>query len=78
MTAIQSAAFCGGRRLSVAPLETLVGGGCGVEVAARLGVHHRQLYRWRHQGLTWAQADILAVRAGVHPSQVWGDGWWTT
>lgn len=77
MSAIQRGAFCGGPRLSVEPLEALVGG-CGVEVARRLSIQRRQLYRWRHRGVTWAQADILASRAGVHPSAVWGDAWWAT
>lgn len=38
-----------------------------------MGVHPRQVQRWRHNGLTLAQADLAAVRCGFHPSEVWPD-----
>lgn len=44
--------------------------------AAALGVDSRQVYRWRAQGVTWAQADELAIRVGLHPGDVWGRAWW--
>lgn len=40
-------------------------------VAELLGVHGRQIYRWRQIGVTAAQADVLAVRAHRHPLEVW-------
>lgn len=40
-------------------------------VAEQLGVHHRQIYRWRQTGVTADQADALAVRAHMHPLEVW-------
>lgn len=91
MTALQRAAQCGGAKLPIRPLEELLersltdivgakGGArraCStVRHAELLSVHVRQLHRWRHQGVTWAQADELAVRAGYHPGDVWGRAWW--
>jgi hypothetical protein len=76
MMALQAAARCDGPRLPLAPLEQLVGRGCGLATARELGVHPRQVHRWRRQGVTWAQADELATRAGWHPAEVWGAAWW--
>jgi hypothetical protein len=45
-------------------------------IAERLGVWTRQIYRWRHDGLSWEQADVYAVRAGLHPVEVWGRASW--
>lgn len=70
MTLPQSARRCGGERLPFGPLEGLLGG-CGARVALRLGVQRRQVYRWRQTGVSWAQADELAVRAGYHPREIW-------
>lgn len=44
-------------------------------LAQRCGVPDRTLYRWCDQGLTEGQADELAVRAGLHPGEVW-PSWW--
>lgn len=76
MSVLQTAAFCGGERLPFAPLEQIAGKGCGLQTARALGIHPRMVYRWRHNGLTWAQADELAVRLGLHPATVWGRAWW--
>lgn len=91
MTAIAEASRCGGAKLPLGPLEEILERSlddiaapgwqtrraCStVRHAELLGVHQRQLYRWRHQGLTWAQADLLAVRIGFHPGDVWGRDWW--
>lgn len=86
---MREAARCGGPRLPFEPLEEVlrrrlvderVGRrvvGASVRVQAlTLGVDPRQVLRWRHQGVTWAQADELAVRAGYHPGDVWGRDWW--
>ena len=44
------------------------------QVAERLGVAERQIYRYRHTGLAAEAADRLAVRLGHHPSEIWS-GW---
>lgn len=47
-------------------------------VAARLRVDRQQVYRWRTGKVmfdTWT-ADRLAIRAGYHPSLIWGQQWW--
>ena len=31
----------------------------------------------RTWGLTWAEADRSAIRAGLHPATVWPDLWWS-
>jgi len=47
-------------------------------VARRLGVNRAQILRWRkgHVRLDTWQADRLAIRAGYHPSLIWGNLWW--
>jgi lambda repressor-like predicted transcriptional regulator len=42
-----------------------------LEVAEALGLHPRQLERYRRQGVTDCAADRLAVRAGTHPAVIW-------
>lgn len=64
-----------GARFPFGPLELLVSGSCGLATARALGVHPRQVYRWRAGGVTWAQADELAVAVGLHPAEVWPE-WW--
>ena len=70
----------GARPWSFEPIDRLVGTDPdgrplpAAVVAARLRVHGRQVLRWRAYGtLTDRQADVLATRLGVHPSQVWPD-----
>lgn len=63
-------------RLPFEPLERLLSGSCAGATARTLGVDLRQIYRWRRQGVTWALADELAVRVGLHPAVVWGRDWW--
>lgn len=45
------------------------------QVAERLGINERQVYRLRHIGLTADAADQLAVRLGHHPVEVWPSEW---
>ena len=45
-------------------------------MAEVLGVDRRQIQRWHHTGLSFTQADRYAVRAGVHPVEVWGSELW--
>jgi len=41
------------------------------QVAERLGIPHRSVLRYRHNGLTRDAADRLAVRLGHHPAELW-------
>lgn len=61
------------RPFSIDLLEQRLRGRCLLEEAADLGLHPRQIYRWRQSGLTERQADELAVRCGFHPAEVWPD-----
>lgn len=62
-----------GHRWPWAPLGRLLGGSLRTQ-AAVLGVHERQVSRWRSYGLTDEQADRCAILAGSHPAAVW-EGW---
>jgi hypothetical protein len=42
-------------------------------LAERVGVHHRQVLRWRDQGLNVYAADRVAVAMGLHPLLLWPD-----
>lgn len=60
------------RRFSFADLERMLVVESDVELLRRLGLcGNVQLYRWRRTGLTVEQADVLAIRAGFHPAEVW-------
>lgn len=76
MTTLRRVTRCDGPRLSFEPLEEAVSGSCAAATAIALGVHSRQVYRWRAGGLSWQKADELAVRIGLHPFDVWGRDWW--
>ena len=54
-------------------LDPLVARSGFAAIAASGGVTRRTLYRWRHSGLTLEQTDELAIRCGLHPSEVWPD-----
>jgi hypothetical protein len=45
------------------------------ELAARLGIGRRQVYRWRHEGIPVLMADRAAIRIRRHPAEVWGHDW---
>lgn len=46
-------------------------------LAARLGCSTRSLARWAKTGFGPYVADTVAVALGRHPSEVWGDDWWS-
>ena len=73
---MHEAARCGGPKLPFGPLDVVLGEQSERATAALLGVAPRTVTRWRLDGLTWAQADELAVRIGLHPLEVWGTAWW--
>lgn len=64
-----------GVRWPWAPLEEAIGGGTWAGMAAVLGVHERQIGRWKQYGLTDESADRCAINAGLHPAKVWGPAW---
>jgi hypothetical protein len=64
------------RPFAVAPLARRLGidptaRSAARELALRLGIDRRWIYRYRDWGLTLRQADQWAARAGVHPAEVW-------
>lgn len=60
-------------RFPLEPLRRALASSTMVELALRLGVDRRQVYRWAHYGLTDMQADEAAIRCGLHPAIVWPD-----
>lgn len=68
------AAHDGERRLPFAALEELIAG-TTVDVARAVGVDRRQVLRFRARLLQVHEADRLAIAAGFHPTEVWGDDW---
>ncbi|HET6963631.1 MAG TPA: helix-turn-helix domain-containing protein [Acidimicrobiales bacterium] len=66
------------RPFAFAPLEKVAGEGKVLGLARAMGLKWREyVYRWRARGLSVWEADVLACRLGMHPSEVWGDLWWT-
>jgi hypothetical protein len=45
-------------------------------LAALFGVKRLQVIQLRHTGISLRNADRYAVKAGFHPSSVWGIKWW--
>jgi hypothetical protein len=45
------------------------------ELAGHIGVSQSYIRQLRRKGLSEAQADRFAIRAGTHPQVVWGRGW---
>jgi len=44
------------------------------EVGEQVGRCRRTVLRWKHDGgVPFQEADQLAIDAGFHPSEVWGD-----
>ncbi len=41
------------------------------------GIARSSLTRWRRRGLTFDQADLLAVRLQLHPGELWPH-WWSS
>lgn len=61
--------------LPVQPLLQLLGNLPHLRAAPLLGVTHRQLCRWLRHGVPITSADNVAVAAGYHPLEVWGQAW---
>lgn len=59
-----------GPRWPWAPLEEALGGGSWRSMAERLGVHDRQIGRWKAYGLGDDQTGLCAIRIGSHPAIV--------
>ncbi len=45
------------------------------DIAAAVGFAPRSVQRWKHMGLTRANADKAAVAIGAHPASVWPGRW---
>lgn len=61
---------------ALAELERAVGRFSGEDMAEVLGTTTRTIFRLRRAGMSYVQADRYAVRAGLHPGDVWPQ-WWT-
>lgn len=61
-----------GHRWPWEPLGDVLGGSVRSQ-AAQLGVHDRQVSRWRSYGLTDDQADRFAILVNSHPAILWPD-----
>ena len=62
------------RPFSLAELEEILRPTSANDLARMLDTNGVSVRRWRRTGLTADQADTLAVRAGLHPAEVW-PGW---
>lgn len=62
------------RTLDPTPLLNAAGIGTDRDIAARLGVSQKTVFRWRHGAPVriWL-ADECAVRIGAHPAELWPD-----
>ncbi len=58
-------------RWPIAPLLTATGHPPATQLAARIGVSVRTIWRWHHTGLDDCQADRAAVALGFHPANIW-------
>jgi len=48
-------------------------------IAEVLGISRHTVRKWKYgngTSLSTFEADRYAIRAGVHPSAVWGQSWW--
>jgi hypothetical protein len=61
------------RRFPFEDLKRLPDGHRTIEVARRLDIRWDRVYRFRERGLSEAQADAMAQRAGFLPIEVWAD-----
>jgi hypothetical protein len=64
------------RPFSITPAVRAAGG--AAELARHLGVCDRWVQRRTATGLTWLQADVIAIVLGRHPIELWGSAWWET
>lgn len=64
-------------RFPLATLRSAVHAESNAALARMLGVGNRSVTRWQHDGLGVDTADVLAVRLGRHPAEVWPD-WYET
>ncbi len=59
------------RRFSLPALLVAAGAESISELARQCSVHVRQMQRYRADGIPECVADRMAVRAGLHPGEVW-------
>lgn len=60
------------QKVPVGPLIEAAGPSIA-EASRRLSVPARSLHRWLKTGIPWDTADMLAVRFGLHPGEIWDD-----
>lgn len=58
-------------RWPLAPLLDAAGHPPVHDLATRVGVTSRTVWRWHHTGLTDTQADHAAIALGYHPANIW-------
>lgn len=47
-----------------------------IQFAESLGVSRDVIRNWKKNGMLFYTADKVAINAGYHPSQIWGDDYW--
>jgi hypothetical protein len=47
-----------------------------VQFAVALGVRRTTTFPWDRTGVPLYMADRMAVRLGVHPTEIWGDAFY--
>lgn len=63
-------------RLASGPLEHATRGETLDEIGEALGIQGRQILHYREAGIRLNIADRHAISLGLHPADVWGQGWW--
>ncbi len=53
------------------PLLAATGHPPANQLATRIGVNVRTIWRWHHNGLTCQQADRAAIALNYHPANIW-------
>lgn len=62
-------------RYEFEPLARAAGGGSARDLAERLGVTSRTIFRWKADGIPDVQADRAAIAIGQHPALLWPTDW---
>jgi len=63
--------------LSIEPLERLLGFPTANEIGRPAGATRCTVQQWRQRGLSVYAADRVATAHGFHPTEIWGDQFYT-